>query len=91
MIAFIRWGATERDCLVVVAHLTPIYRENYRIGVPFDGFYEEILNTDAAVYGGLDFGNGGGLDSQSIAWDNRANSLCLNLPPTSVSVFRYSG
>ena len=91
VIAFIRWGATERDCLVVVAHLTPIYRENYRIGIPFDGFYEEILNTDAAVYGGLDFGNGGGLDSQSIAWDNRANSLCLNLPPTSVSVFRYSG
>ena len=89
VIAFIRWGASKSDTVIVIAHLTPIYRESYRIGVPFEGYYEEILNTDAAEYGGLGFGNQGGVSSEPTFWDNREHSLCVQLPPTSVSVFRY--
>ena len=89
IIAFIRWGENKEDCCIVVAHFTPILRENYRVGVPFLGYYKEILNTGSRIYGGLDFGNNGGLDAESIEWDDRPYSLLINLPPTSVSVFRY--
>ena len=89
MIAFIRWDDSHNDHLIIVAHLTPIFRESYRIGVPFSGFYKEILNTDAKEYAGLGFGNQGGVDTEAIAWDERGQSMCLNLPPTSVSVFQY--
>ena len=90
VIAFIRWGETENDSLVVVAHFTPIYRENYRVGVPLGGYYKEILNTDAHEYGGFGFGNSGGVDSESVPWDSRENSISINLPPNSLTVFRYT-
>lgn len=90
VIAFIRWGHSQSDSLIVVAHFTPIYRESYRVGVPFAGFYRELLNTDAKEYGGLGFGNQGGVASENIAWDNREHSISLHLPPTSVSVFRFT-
>jgi 1,4-alpha-glucan branching enzyme len=90
VIAFIRWGETESDSLVVVAHFTPIYRENYRVGVPLDGYYKEILNTDADEYGGFGFGNSGGVESESVAWDSRDNSISINVPPNSLTVFRYT-
>jgi 1,4-alpha-glucan branching enzyme len=75
---------------VVVAHFTPIYRENYRVGVPLDGYYKEILNTDADEYGGFGFGNIGGVESESVAWDSRDNSISINVPPNSLTVFRYT-
>ena len=89
-IAFIRWGESDTDALVVVAHFTPIFRENYRIGVPLKGYYKEILNTDAREYNGFGLGNSGGVDSESKAWDDRSNSISINLPPNSLSVFRYT-
>ena len=90
VIAFIRWGKTENDSLVVVAHFTPIYRENYRVGVPLGGYYKEILNTDAHEYSGFGFGNNGGAESASVPWDSRENSILINLPPNSLTVFRYT-
>ena len=90
VIAFIRWGTSQSDTLIVVAHFTPIHREAYRIGVPFSGHYKELLNTDSTVYGGHGFGNKGGVHSESIQWDDRSDSIQINLPPTSVTVFRYS-
>ncbi len=89
VIAFIRWDDAHDDHLIIVAHFTPIFRESYRIGVPFNGFYQEVLNTDAKEYAGLGFGNQGGVNTEAIAWDNREQSVCLHLPPTSVSVFKF--
>ena len=58
--------ATER-VVVAVANFTPTPRTGYRIGVPRPGGWRERLNSDAAVYGGSNAGNGGRLDAEPVA------------------------
>jgi 1,4-alpha-glucan branching enzyme len=67
--------------LVFVINATPVVRESYRVGVSCHGWYEEIINTDAATYGGSNIGNFGGVHSEPIHWQGRPHSLTLRLPP----------
>ena len=57
--AWLRKAKTPNDCCVVAINFTPQVWHDYRIRVPFPGRWKEILNTDAAHYGGSDVGNGG--------------------------------
>jgi 1,4-alpha-glucan branching enzyme len=66
---------------------TPVVRGGYRIGVPKEGFYTEILNTDAEVYGGSNVGNYGGVSSEPIPWQGRDQSIQIELPPLAVVGF----
>lgn len=75
--------------LLVVAHLTPVERRGYRIGVPGGGFWREILNTNAGVYGGDNTGNSGGLEAESISAHGCDFSLNLLLPPQTTMYFRH--
>jgi 1,4-alpha-glucan branching enzyme len=59
--------------------------------VPYPGFWQEILNTDAKGYGGLGFGNVGGVVADEVEWDGRPYSIKLELPPVSMIVFRFQG
>jgi 1,4-alpha-glucan branching enzyme len=56
-------------------------RRGYRIGVPEAGYYQELLNSDAAVYGGSNVGNGGGLSTEAVAAHGHPASLNLTVPP----------
>lgn len=56
-------------------------REGYRIGVPFAGEYQEVLNSDSALYNGSNVGNQGMTPSDPIPWDGRENSILITLPP----------
>jgi 1,4-alpha-glucan branching enzyme len=62
-------------------NFTPVPRNDYRIGVPKAGFYSEVLNSDATIYGGSNVGNSGGAQSEPKSWMNRDHSITLNLPP----------
>jgi 1,4-alpha-glucan branching enzyme len=62
-------------------------RAGYRVGVPVAGYYRELLNTDAAVYGGSDRGNAGGASSNDSPWHGLPYSLTLTLPPLAVVWF----
>ncbi len=73
--------AADGSFVVCVMNFTPVVRENYRLGVPQNGSYRELLNTDAEVYGGSGTSNPGELASTSIAANNRGASLLLTLPP----------
>ena len=66
---------------MVIVNWTPVPREGYRIGVPEEGFYEELLNSDAAVYGGTNTGNQGGVATAAVPAHGRDHSLLLTLPP----------
>ena len=66
---------------MMVFNFTPVPRNDYRIGVPEAGWYEERLNSDAAVYGGGNLGNGGGADTEPIAAHGFDQSLRLVIPP----------
>jgi 1,4-alpha-glucan branching enzyme len=67
--------------VVVALNFTPIPRSGYRIGAPAAGFWREIFNSDSALYGGGNIGNGAGLMSEDKAWMGYPHSLVLTLPP----------
>ncbi len=88
VISFLRRAKNPDDFLVFAFNFTPVPRYNYRIGVPKPGFYRELLNSDAAAWGGGNLGNLGGLDSESIHTHGKNDSLNLTLPPLSALVFK---
>ncbi|MDF3127656.1 1,4-alpha-glucan branching protein GlgB [Kiritimatiellaeota bacterium B1221] len=88
VLSYIRKGKNAGDQVVVVLNFTPVPRENYRLGVPHAGYYKEILNTDAEVYGGSNMGNGGGVHSDGISWMGKEHSINITLPPLSALVFK---
>ena len=87
VVAFMR-KARSGPPLVFVVNATPVVRENYRVGVPDGGFYQEILNSDAAHYGGSNVGNYGGVHADPIPWQGQSHSLVLRLPPLAVNGFK---
>src|SRR5579884_3035783 len=83
-LSLLRKGKSKRESVLMVANFTPVPRKNYRIGVSKGGFWRELLNSDAAEYGGSNIGNGGGVQSEQIPAHGRPFSLCLTLPPLAV-------
>jgi len=76
------------DTVLVVLNFTPVPRNNYRIGVPSEGIYEEILNSDSEYYGGSNLGNSQHIQSQPQEWMNQSHSLDLTLPPLASIILR---
>ncbi len=80
--AYMRFGDDRADFLLVVCNYTPVVRSGYRIGVPVAGYYREIMNSDAAIYGGGDVGNGGGAwTDDDVPYHVHQQSVKLTLPP----------
>jgi 1,4-alpha-glucan branching enzyme len=91
VLSFIRKSRSESELIVVVCNFSPIPRDSYRIGVPLKGFWKEILNTDAKLYGGTGRGNFGGVDTFPIPLHERNYSLTVNVPPLGAVFFRFEG
>jgi len=87
--SFIRRGKNPDDVILVVLNATPVVRYGYRLGVPRAGHYEEVLNTDAAIYGGSNVGNLGGMNADEHAWQGRRHSLALTLPPLAAVFLKW--
>jgi 1,4-alpha-glucan branching enzyme len=81
VIAFIRRGLNREQLIIAVCNMTPVIRENYRIGVPRAGCYQEKINSDASLYGGSGVGNLDRVQSEPISTHGRTHSLNLILPP----------
>ncbi|CAN5756268.1 1,4-alpha-glucan branching protein GlgB [soil metagenome] len=79
------------DVLLVVANFTPVPRENYLVGVPRAGRWQERLNSDATLYGGSGVGNHGGVDSVPVSAHGRFHALNLQLPPLGVLILKFEG
>ena len=77
----VRFGGEGARPIAVVANFTPVPRFGYRIGLPLGGRWREILNTDAAVYGGSDCGNAGGIEANPDASHGYPCSARVTLPP----------
>ena len=88
VIALIRRGRVASDWVVGVLNWTPIVRRGYRIGVPEAGYYRELLNSDADVYGGSNVGNEGGVMSEEIPSHGHPHSITLTLPPLAALMLR---
>jgi 1,4-alpha-glucan branching enzyme len=75
-----------RDFVVVVLNMTPVVRENYRIGVPAGGDYRELFNSNAAAYGGGNVGNLGQVRAGAEPLHDLPFSVSLTLPPLAALV-----
>jgi len=87
VLSFVR--RSDDEFLVVIVNFTPVPRHGYRIGVPAPGGYREVLNSDSALYGGSNLGNGDAvMVADDLPWMGRAHSLELTLPPLAGIVLR---
>jgi 1,4-alpha-glucan branching enzyme len=86
--AFVRYGNEAASPVLVVCNMTPVPRSGYGIGVPRPGRWRELLNTDAAIYGGSNMGNAGGVLTVPVQRHGEAQSLELTLPPLATLYLR---
>ena len=77
--------------MLVVSNFTPVAREGYRIGVPEAGQWDEVLNSDAEIYGGSNTGNMGGAGSDAAPAHGCAQSIEITVPPLATVFFRHTG
>ena len=66
---------------MVALNFTPVPRSRYRIGLPYDGEYREIFNSDSTFYGGSNIGNGSGIRAEHTPWMGQPFSAEIELPP----------
>jgi 1,4-alpha-glucan branching enzyme len=91
VLCLLRKARSTDDPVVVVCNFTPVPRHNYRVGVPRAGAWQEILNSDAAMYGGSGQGNIGEVRTSPVSWHGQPQSLNLTLPPLAMIAFRPGG
>ncbi|MET4897775.1 1,4-alpha-glucan branching protein GlgB [Sphingomonadaceae bacterium jetA1] len=81
--AWLRKAPGEKP-VAVIANMTPVARAPYRLPLPHDGRWTEILNSDATPYWGSGLGNMGGVDAlDGVAW--------VTLPPLATIMLRFDG
>jgi 1,4-alpha-glucan branching enzyme len=90
VIGFIRKAKSTDTLILVVANFTPVPRLSYRVGAPRGGWWQELLNSDAELYGGRGYGNLGGIEAAPVPAHGRYYSLSLTLPPLGI-LFLKSG
>jgi 1,4-alpha-glucan branching enzyme len=88
VLSYVRRARTPGREVVVVCNCTPVAHPSYRIGVPAGGRWREILNSDAAEYGGSGVGNLGGVLATDQPFHGRPNSIVLTLPPLGIVMLR---
>jgi 1,4-alpha-glucan branching enzyme len=89
VLAFLRADVFERTLFAVVNHFSGATR-SYRIGVPRQGFWKEVLNTNSEYYGGTGLGNDGGRTTEDVPHDGFSQSIALTLPPLSTTIFKWT-
>ncbi|MEO6569050.1 MAG: alpha amylase C-terminal domain-containing protein, partial [Opitutaceae bacterium] len=90
VLAYLRTDDFEQTLFAVVGHFSGATR-SYRIGVPRQGFWREVLNTNSQYYGGTGIGNDGGRVAEDIPYDGFSQSIALTLPPSSTTIFKWIG
>jgi len=88
VISYVRRARKPDDFLVVLCNFTPVVRDGYRIGVPRDGLYHEVLNTDAGCYNGSGVGNGGQIYAEPVPAHGQPYSLNLVIPPLAALILK---
>ena len=87
--AYVRRDPRGSAWSLIVANLTPVYREAYPVGVPQAGEYRLLLSTDDLDFGG--FGTvQGDLTATDEGWQGQTGLLRLNLPPHGVLVLELA-
>ncbi|HHW19652.1 1,4-alpha-glucan branching protein GlgB [Thermodesulfovibrio thiophilus] len=89
VISFLRKGKNSKNIILVVCNFTPVPRFNYILGVPENGYWKEILNSDSEVYGGSNHGNIGGVETSMTPSHGRPYSISVTVPPLGLIFFKW--
>ena len=85
--SYLRYSS-DKKMLLIIVNATPTTHLQYKIGVPSQGIWHEVLNSDKEIYGGSDKKNENDLKTLPEALHNRAHSLQLILPPLSLIILK---
>ena len=88
VVSFMRCSEKEADTVIFICNFTPVVRHGYRVGVPYAGEYYELINSDAARYGGSGLENNQPMPSGPIYWQSCPHSILLTLPPLSTVILK---
>ena len=88
VLSCLRLGNESAPPILVVCNFTPVPRLNYRLGVPRGGYWRELLNSDAPIYGGSGLGNYGGCDATPMPYEDFSQSLSITVPPLAALFFK---
>ena len=87
MLVFLRKAKKGRETLLIVCNFSPLVYEKHKIGVPFEGRYKEIFNSDSEEFGGSSVRNKRAKLSKKSECDGRENSIEITVPPMGIAVF----
>lgn len=88
LVIFVRKTAKPEETLLFVSNFDNVEHKKFRMGVPFAGTYKEILNSESREFGGSGEGNPRALRSKKVRWDEKPNSIEINIPAMSTLVFK---
>ncbi|MEM6486844.1 MAG: 1,4-alpha-glucan branching protein GlgB [Pseudomonadota bacterium] len=91
VLAWLRWGPEGAPPVLCLINFARFERSDWRFGVPLAGRWEEVLNSDAARYGGTGCGNMGGRETVEEPMHGKPYALPASLGPLSAVYFRYAG
>lgn len=84
VVSFLRRSDDDEQQLACICNLTPVVRHGYRLGLPAQGTWGELLNSDAEAYGGSGVGNAGSVEAEAMSWHGLDYSAVATLPPLGV-------
>ncbi|WP_442267289.1 1,4-alpha-glucan branching protein GlgB [Tenacibaculum sp. ZS6-P6] len=88
VLSYIRKGKSAEDILITVCNMTPIPRENYRIGLPKKGKLVQVFNSDYKKYGGSGISNKKSIKIEQLNWNSREHSCEITVPPLATVIFK---
>lgn len=88
VLVYSRKGNERKNQLIVVLNMTPVPHSNYRVGVPMQGIWTEIFNSDSEEFYGSGKTNKDALIAEEISWQGKAYSIALTLPPLGAVILK---
>ena len=88
VLSFVRFAEDANDHLIVLVNFTPVPRESYGVGAPYDGEYEVVLNSDDAKYSGSDFNTQKTVQAKLESLHGQPCSIVLDIPPLSTVILK---
>ena len=89
--SFVRFGDKPEQAVIVVCNFTSEVHHNFNVGVPNAGRYQELINTDLAIYSGSNQGNFTDITSENLPWQGQPHRITVTVPPMATVMFNLQG
>ncbi|AFM39709.1 alpha-1,4-glucan:alpha-1,4-glucan 6-glycosyltransferase [Desulfosporosinus acidiphilus SJ4] len=88
ILIFCRKSRKDHDFLIILINFQDRSYDNFRLGVPSQGGYQEILNSDAEIYGGTGHVNKSLILAEKVSWHGRKFSLTIKVAPLATIILK---